>query len=175
MHQVAIAELLRLLRPNGKNTLPTPASGSAAAAAATAGTPDCDASCPSDSDADHIDTSTLGLSIEKGWECDPDNAAATTASSRGKKSKARGVNKSGGSGVRVKNRERTNRQRFQDVESFWRSINSEQRRALLQVPVGGLLEGGLGYWLDDQWPVAAAVLMVTAVVVLDVGDGLWFQ
>jgi hypothetical protein len=135
LHHAAIHELLRLLRPQAPAVPPPVASVT------------CDACVLSDSDDGPVDATTLGLSIEKPWDWEHGGQAGTGTQAggavRGKKSKGRGGGgkPTGGAAAGAKRRERTRRERFMDVETFWRTCPPEQRRALLQVPLVDLLQG----------------------------------
>jgi hypothetical protein len=148
LHHAAIGELLRLLRPAG---------GAAPPAAATA---DCDPpqSTAAVGAAEAADLAPLPLSVEKPW--DPPKPAAAAApkaavgvgAARGKGRGGKG--RSAVAGGAAKKRERSRRERFMDVESFWRSCSPEQRSQLLQVPLAPLLEGERCQLLRICWCVA---------------------
>lgn len=136
LHHAAIGELLRLLRP---------ASGSVPPAAAAA---DCNPPQAGAAGAADGGLAPLPLSVEKPW--DPLKAAA--AATAPKAAAGAGVARSKGRGGKgraaavagaAKKKERTRRECFMDVESFWRSCSPEQRMQLLQVPLAPLLEGEL--------------------------------
>jgi hypothetical protein len=90
----------------------------------------------------------LPLSVEKPW--DPPKPAAATAAAAPKAAAGAGAVRGKGRGGKgrsavaagaAKKRERSRRERFMDVELFWRSCSPEQRSQLLQVPLAPLLEG----------------------------------
>lgn len=137
LHHAAIGELLRLLRPAGGG--PPPATATA----------DCDpppAIGAAGGAADAADLAPLPLSVEKPW--DPSKPAAAAAAPKAAAGAGAGRGKGRGGKGRAavaagaaKKRERSRRERFMDVESFWRSCSPEQRSQLLQVPLAPLLEG----------------------------------
>jgi hypothetical protein len=89
----------------------------------------------------------LPLSVEKPW--DPPSTAAASSGSKTAAGNARGAGKGRGGRSRAgsaaagpgKKRERSRRERFMDVESFWRSCSPQQRLQLLRVPLAPLLAG----------------------------------
>lgn len=165
LHHAAIGELLRLLRPGGtpgsnqaySDAAATAAATAAAAAsasnaAASAAAAAAPASAPAqiacEAAATNPDLAPLRLSVEKPW--DPPSAVASTAGSKAAAGNGRGAAKgragrtrAGGAaaGAGGKKRERSMRERFNDVESFWRSCSPQQRLQLLRVPLAPLLAG----------------------------------
>jgi hypothetical protein len=91
----------------------------------------------------------LPLSVEKPWDTQDQAVAAIPAAVVQKPAvpggrasgKGRGRGRSAAGGAAAKRKERSARERFMDVESFWRSCSQEQRMQLLQVPLAPLLEG----------------------------------
>lgn len=168
LHHAAIGELLRLLRP-GSNQAYTnaAAAATAAAAAAAAATAASNAAAAAAgaaagaaapaaitcgdaggaAAAAETDLAPLPLSVEKPW--DPPNTAASPAGTKAATGATRGgakgrAGRSRASGVSAgagKKRERSRRERFSDVESFWRSCSPQQRLQLLRVPLAPLLAG----------------------------------
>lgn len=142
LHHAAIGELLRLLRPAAgaaqlaapvpeyeQPHVPAAVPAAAPAVAAPAGN----------------EVAPLPLSVEKPWDAQEAAAAAapkaaTPAGGRGKGRAGRGRSTAASGAARKK--ERSRREQFMDVESFWRSCTPEQRLQLLQVPLAPLLEGG---------------------------------
>eukprot|EP00775_Hariotina_reticulata_P010977 gene10977-11132_t len=72
------------------------------------------------------------------WGMSGEKPAVTGGRASGK---GRGKGRSAAAGAGAKRKERSIRERFMDVESFWRSCSPEQRMQLLQVPLAPLLEG----------------------------------
>lgn len=66
---------------------------------------------------------------------------ATSGSGAGRL-KAKGKSKANKGSVVGKKRDKTRKERFQEVESFWCTSTPAQRRELLRVPLRALLEGG---------------------------------
>jgi hypothetical protein len=156
LHQAAVQELLSLLKPPG-----LPGTGLGGGADADLGLSALGAYGGRDAGA--LDAANLSLSIEKPWDwqgaggASGATAGATAAAkgaakkagaktgagrggAKGRGSKAGGGAAASGAGARPPEA-RSRRQRFLDVEGFWRSCTPEERRALLRVPLADLLEG----------------------------------
>ncbi len=73
-----------------------------------------------------------------------------------RKGKARAAGSKGAAASSSRGRARTRRERFMDVETFWRSTTPKQRRELLRVPLGGLLEG---QWAVLGWKMQIGFLL----------------
>jgi hypothetical protein len=82
------------------------------------------------------------LSLERDWDWDlvPEASAAGRRKGKaGPKAGKAAAAKAGGA-----RREKSRRERYLDVEAFWRSASKERRRELLRVPLSALLEGQEG-------------------------------
>lgn len=82
------------------------------------------------------------LSLERDWDWDllPEASAAGRRKGKtGPKAGKAAAAKAGGA-----RREKSRRERYLDVEAFWRSASKERRRELLRVPLSALLEGQAG-------------------------------
>lgn len=169
LHHAAIGELLRLLRPGSNQAYANAAATAAAAAAAAASASNaaaaaaavaaaapaaltCEAAAAAAAAAAaDADLAPLPLSVEKPW--DPPSTLSNQAGGKAASGNARGAAKGrggrsragGGAGGGGKKRERSRRERFMDVESFWRSCSPQQRLQLLRVPLAPLLAGKQGY------------------------------
>lgn len=166
LHHAAIGELLRLLRPGSNHAYANAAVTAAAAAAAAASASNAAVAAaaavaatvpaqitsepPAAAAPAETDLTQLQLSVEKPW--DPPSTAVNQAGGKAAPSNARGAAKgragrsrAGGAGAGAgKKRERSRKERFMDVESFWRSCSPQQRLQLLRVPLAPLLAGGCG-------------------------------
>eukprot|EP00879_Flechtneria_rotunda_P010168 GHRR01010630.1.p1 GENE.GHRR01010630.1~~GHRR01010630.1.p1 ORF type:complete len:1312 (+),score=676.34 GHRR01010630.1:1142-5077(+) len=141
LHHAAIGELLRLLRPASNAVAATPAAAPVAASAETS---------PAPQNSGNTDMAPVPLSVEKPWDSldalaagakTPAATAGTGASTARGAAKGRGRARACAAAGPAKKRDRSRKEQFMDVESFWRSCSPEQRLQLLQVPLSPLLEG----------------------------------